>query len=474
MADIPGEQLELLELTLLFHNQPLRLQAWCRTGNPLPAPLTPLLRLLAPRREDDALLTACAAHCGTTRDRLVEAARFFVEQVCLAENRDYYRIMGLQPRATDALIKEHYRLLMRAFHPDRSGVSDAWADRFAERVNRAYRVLRRPETRARYDRERADRPTADDAWGDFVSRPPTGRPPRPAAPRPFRPLPDTISMARRRIPRPALRTLGGVALIGLAGAGIFLAETSRRSVWESAVSSVPIEPPEPRITATAMFGRPPSVDELDASPREEPTAEQPLAATPDRVVEAPAPARASSEPVRPPTESRRTVLPADPQPRSPPPTVARPPAEQPAVVTPAPPPVPKVLSSSEILAIVQQFKTSYEKGDITVFMSLFAADARSSAGTGAGLIRRQHQVLFATTRSRSMELEGLRLRVEPDGKRTVSARYRIQLRGLTNRTIRTSNGTLQLGIVRHADGSPRIREFFYLGQPSSRRVPGSR
>ena len=80
-----------------------------------------------------------------------KAAMFFIEQILLAHNASHYRVLGVEPGAGAETIKEHHRLLMRLFHPDRQTAPDERTDAFATRINQAYTVLRSPVSRADYD-----------------------------------------------------------------------------------------------------------------------------------------------------------------------------------------------------------------------------------------------------------------------------------------------------------------------------------
>ena len=63
---------------------------------------------------------------------------------------NYYRILGLEPDATDAEIKARYRKLAVVCHPDRSSDPDAM-QKF-EAINEAYHVLSDPQRRESYIR----------------------------------------------------------------------------------------------------------------------------------------------------------------------------------------------------------------------------------------------------------------------------------------------------------------------------------
>jgi hypothetical protein len=62
---------------------------------------------------------------------------------------DFYEVLGVEPRATDAELKAAYRRLARIHHPD-ANQSEADATRFKQ-ITHAYAVLSNPERRAEYD-----------------------------------------------------------------------------------------------------------------------------------------------------------------------------------------------------------------------------------------------------------------------------------------------------------------------------------
>ncbi|XP_017122871.1 uncharacterized protein LOC108143136 [Drosophila elegans] len=62
-------------------------------------------------------------------------------------NQDHYHVLGLQPNATDRLIKNAFHKLSLQWHPDKNGNG---SDQFV-RINKAYRVLMDSKKRASYD-----------------------------------------------------------------------------------------------------------------------------------------------------------------------------------------------------------------------------------------------------------------------------------------------------------------------------------
>ena len=63
--------------------------------------------------------------------------------------KDYYKILGIDKKATEAEIKSAFRKLARKYHPDVNKEHDA-ADKFKD-INEAYEVLSDKEKRQRYD-----------------------------------------------------------------------------------------------------------------------------------------------------------------------------------------------------------------------------------------------------------------------------------------------------------------------------------
>jgi len=69
------------------------------------------------------------------------------------EDKDYYAILQVHPRAEPEVIEAAYRRLSRKYHPDVTGQADA-GQRMRE-LNEAFEVLSDPARRRAYDRHRS-------------------------------------------------------------------------------------------------------------------------------------------------------------------------------------------------------------------------------------------------------------------------------------------------------------------------------
>lgn len=79
----------------------------------------------------------------------------------IMEYVDYYKILGLDNKATQADIKKAYRKLARKHHPDLNP-NDAEAEKRFKQINEANEVLSDPEKRKKYDQYGKDWQHADE------------------------------------------------------------------------------------------------------------------------------------------------------------------------------------------------------------------------------------------------------------------------------------------------------------------------
>ena len=140
---------EALELALWLNRAPAHRNALL--GRPLPEGIGQLLRVAT--GADDAV-AAASRITGEPPQVVLEAVRFYLQQVLFHEDADAYRVLGLRSDASQAQAREHHRLLQHWLHPDRRG-KDEWESIYAGRVNSAWTRLRTPQSRRAYDEERS-------------------------------------------------------------------------------------------------------------------------------------------------------------------------------------------------------------------------------------------------------------------------------------------------------------------------------
>lgn len=87
----------------------------------------------------------------------------------MAQNKDFYAVLGVSASATQDEIKKQYRKLAARYHPDKNPNDSKAADRFKE-ISEAYQVLGDAERRKQYDQMRQL-----GAFGGFGGGRPGGR-----------------------------------------------------------------------------------------------------------------------------------------------------------------------------------------------------------------------------------------------------------------------------------------------------------
>ena len=90
--------------------------------------------------------------------------------------KDYYKVLGVERKASADEIRKAYRKLALKYHPDRNPNDKAAEDRFKE-INEAYQVLSDSDKRARYDQLGSEYSNwqqrgapGDFNWGNWSSR----------------------------------------------------------------------------------------------------------------------------------------------------------------------------------------------------------------------------------------------------------------------------------------------------------------
>jgi hypothetical protein len=489
----------IVALALAFHRAPTQHADLLHGRTPLPPGVDILLKLAGGSAPDPAYAALASP------DELKAAAMFFVEQVLFHHDVSHYRVLGVEPGASLDQIKEHHRLLMRVFHPDRDNRADDWKGAFATRINLAYSNLRDPDARQRHDAElkqaaRPGSPSRAARRATSMHRP-AARVSRASG------LPPIVM---RHLPQWVLAATALVAF-GVVGT-VYLDNPPAHTV----TAEFPIPPAAPMRETAAELA--PAVETIIAAP--ETTA---LPPAPDALPQQPASIAAlapmatpmpASDPkpapalVRTPPRTRtpvqvatRPVLYKTPAPparvtasRPAPATTPQPamgraaqgvaniapapflaqPGDEPALkkladIAPVPNPQPEAVvvavppgpaqpapRTADVAArpaqadpntTLSQFKSSYERGDTQAFMSLFDEVAIGSAG-GKSQIRRRHDSLFRTTDLRHIAIDGMAWSQEGDWIRG-EGRYRKTQMPKGELKLQTETGIIRIELLRN-------------------------
>ena len=137
--------MDCVSFALACYRNPLAYQEWLSLAAPLPDGMDRLLWLANGSPET---VEAAALLTSARPQELQDAARFCVQQLCFVRGASPYRVLGLEPDAAPERIKEHHRLLMRLFHPDRTAGRETWTESYATRVNEAWTALSRLSSHA--------------------------------------------------------------------------------------------------------------------------------------------------------------------------------------------------------------------------------------------------------------------------------------------------------------------------------------
>lgn len=451
---------EALELALALHAAPGRIAEL--RARPLPAQgMAPLLRVAL--GQADALAEAAAVF-PDDRHRLVDAARFFVEQQLLAREFDHdpWRVLGVNPGAPPELLRAHHHLLVRLVHPDRS---DDWAGAYADRVNRAWRQLRHEEGRA----EMLRAPAAPAAVGETWEA-------RPAVPR-VAPVQATMPPPRTSAP-PLVWMAVGVALALTAAvawqrlrpdtptpveAAAATATAPDDEPWYAEAAPLPATAgaaPLPELVPIAPLGAPPAVAANIAEPEPEttaPAATRPPPKASTNATSAPAPRRPPA-PIRPAIVDAAATPPAEiavaaaPEPE---PVTTAEPAAATAADAPVSEPEPAALEPDGP-TVLRSYRERYAAGDLGGLLGLYAREVHADTRHVAALAQ-DYARLFGNSQQRYIEFRDVRW--QRHGDRLVGqARYETGYRKRSSLRKQLERGEVAIEVVLDGPAS-RLRRF---------------
>lgn len=164
MAQLPPkENLEALRAALDLAALPSRRRQL--RNKPLPAGVALLLQIVA---DDPDALEASAQRLQRPSGELREVAAFYIEQIMLTPRADSYRVLGAQPSAATAELRQNLALLCKWLHSD--VCQDQARSVFFVRITSAWNNLKTPERRAAYDAGLEARVAARQISGDHRTR----------------------------------------------------------------------------------------------------------------------------------------------------------------------------------------------------------------------------------------------------------------------------------------------------------------
>lgn len=131
--------IKLLQLILALHRRQL-------VDIPDAGYTDDVLLLLRLANGDSELMAWATRSTGAGAEELRVSCVAFIERICFSKDADPFSVLGLNPWANTDAVKEHYRLLIRIFHPDRGQVDGKVAEAYSARINQAYALLKQQVT----------------------------------------------------------------------------------------------------------------------------------------------------------------------------------------------------------------------------------------------------------------------------------------------------------------------------------------
>lgn len=376
-------------------------------------------------------------------EELARRAEFLLACLVVPVSGTHYDVLRVAPDASPREIRKRWAFLIQRYHPDRfGGGGSGWLEGQARRLIEAYEMLRDPERRRQYD--------AQLGGGRFASAPLLEKERGPqwaevaGSPR-WRWVPAGILVFglaaslwvyTRPVPAPlpaAHLPPSPKLLDHWAGKEAKKESDAPRPKHPAALPSLKERPRESAFTpaSTPSAPLPLLVGSLD-SPLVGPS-------TPTEATE-PTLSESSGRPIDIPVADASAVRPAPPAPRAEKvepqaePAIASPRAPAPAAGATAPsPPVAAVPPSAqaspahEPLALIEAFRSAYERGDLRIVMELFGPAPRERQVMGRSTLQELYARNFAGLDNIRYELAQLHVMAAPtEGDVIVQGRFRIR------------------------------------------------
>lgn len=500
-----AEAAGIVSLALTFHRAPASYVDLLHGIAPLPESMGVLLRLAAGTSPAD--VSPAIVPLASPNDLRI-AALFFIEQVLFRHDANYFRMLGLNPGANLEQIKEHHRLLMRLFHPDRENqpgdAGSEWKESHATRVNLAYNTLRDAGSRSRYLaglKSQSVRSAVNAATVNGVSM--NTMVAQRVAARRLAANPDSFwtihlePLFKRYLPQ---WVLGGTALLALVLTGtVYLANppvevADNIGVEGEVLSGLPAKPVAPVTTLPLPL---PVIEEakdqalnLDetiarfenrnmqvvvtesiATPSPVPKIRQALVQAPQSPakptvwVPASAPKRLSDPVVTVSLALRQSGLPAiaEARPLQTQPTVVQATAQSPVqLVQPPPQPVAEPVPWNPSI-LLDQLTEAYERGDAQDLMGLFDDAVRTNAG-GRAETQRDYEALFRATDLRDLRLDKITWSDDGDVLRG-QGKFRLTQMRRGESVLKIQSGAMRIELVRRGRSILVSALYLTFGQP---------
>lgn len=476
-ADAAG----VVSLALAFHRAPASHADLLHGIAPLPEPLGVLLRLAAGASPAD--VSPAIVPLASPNDLRI-AALFFIEQVLFRHDANYFRMLGLNPGAGLEQIKEHHRLLMRLFHPDRENqLGDAdgeWKEAHATRVNLAYNTLRDVDSRRRY-LAGLKSPPARPVVNAAVPR---------VAVRRMAASPDSFwaihlePLFKRYLPQ---WVLGGTALLALLLVGAVHLANPQIEVTDSTQAGGGVAPVLPVKSRAPVETLPSPLPVIDEARHQALSLDAAIARFENRVKDVAALAPAPAQPPRPAVKQPGTqAMQATAKPtvwvsgRAHPSTTpagsvmavspvagdgmiatavveTRPAPALPAIVQAAPQAPVQIAQVAQPVSmptpvpwnpdtLLVQMAEAYERGDAQDLMDIFDDAVRTNAG-GRAETQRDYEALFRSTDLRYLKLDNISWSGEGDMLKG-QGKYRMTQMRKGESVLKTQSGAMRIELVR--------------------------